>query len=100
MGILDERSLIFIGEDGAHHIQLPGGGSAPIVMERQEIHLEGVEAKGLPQMDVGAGVSKEDRAKGMGISADPFVVVSLGEVRKRPFLGPYTRIMSRALWGS
>ena len=83
MGILDDRSQIFVGEDGSHHIRLPGGGSAPIVMERQEIHLEVVEAKGLPQMDVGAGVSKEDRAKGIGIAADPFVVVSLGEVSRK-----------------
>lgn len=83
MGILDPETQIFIGEDGGHYIRLPGGDSAKIVMERQEIHLEVVEAKGLPQMDVGAGVSKEDRARGVGVSADPFVVVSLGAVSRK-----------------
>jgi len=104
----------FVRIAGKHYIELPGGGSAPVVLERQEIHLEVLECKGLPQMDVGAGVSKvgtntshavpqrgpasppsrspadslhpllqEDRAKGIGISADPFVVVTLGNVSKQ-----------------
>jgi hypothetical protein len=62
--------------------------------EKEELRLAVVEARNLPQMDMGADTSAEDRAKGIGMSCDAFVAVQLGDqTRKtsvvRDSLNPY-----------
>ena len=76
------------------YIKLPGGRVQTLKGEKEELRITVVEARGLPQMDMGAGTTEEERAQGIGVSCDPFVEVFLGDQKHttstvRDTLNPY-----------
>lgn len=68
---------------GELYIKLPGGRVDAISGEKEELRLAIVEARYLPQMDMGANTSAEDRAAGIGCSCDAFVTVQLGNEKRK-----------------
>ena len=68
---------------GDIYVKLPGGKVEQLKGEREELCLLVVEARNLPQMDMGADTSAEDRAAGIGITCDAFVTVQLGEQKRK-----------------
>ena len=52
------------------YIKLPGGRVQTLKGEKEELRITVVEARGLPQMDMGAGTTEEERAQGIGVSCD------------------------------
>lgn len=65
------------------YIKLPGGRVERLLGEKQELRLTVVEARNLPQMDMGADASAEDREKGIGVTCDAFVKIQLGEEKRK-----------------
>ena len=45
------------------YIKLPGGRVQTLKGEKEELRITVVEARGLPQMDMGAGTTEEERAQ-------------------------------------
>jgi len=71
------------GHKGAYYVKLPGGKVERISGEKEELRLAIVECRNLPQMDMGADTTAEDRAKGIGISCDAFCTVTLGDQKRK-----------------
>ena len=68
---------------GDIYVKLPGGRVEQLKGEKEELCLGVVEARHLPQMDMGADTSAEDRAAGIGVTCDAFVTVQLGEQKRK-----------------
>jgi hypothetical protein len=70
--------------NGELYIKLPGGRvDGPLSGEKEELRLAIVEAANLPQMDVGADATVEERALGIGVTCDAFVTVTLGDQKRK-----------------
>lgn len=65
------------------YIKLPGGRVDRLTGDKEELRFAIVEARNLPQMDMGADASAEDRAAGIGVTCDAFATVHLGEQKRQ-----------------